>query len=908
MDNKRPVNPPSWSSQFFKWFCRDEYFEDIQGDLEEEYRILTTSDSTLRAKSWYNWQILKLFRPSIAKKPKTQDTIEKETSMFRNYLKIGFRNLLKYKSSSIINIVGLSTGLAAFVLIALFVKDELSYDRHHINADHVYRVTVKNYNPDGAVSRHWAFASAGHAKRLKDDYSAITHSVRFFPWAFPDLQYQDQKFPAEQVIFTDDDVFDIFTFNFIIGDPATALNELYSLVLTESTAIKIFGNDWKEKDILGESVKLSRSGESASFLVTGVMEDMPDQQHFHFDYLAPIRFVEMIMGEDAANNVGGNYNWMTFIRTSPDTDVSSLELQANDEFWDKYIGTFRSGAEARDFYDFYFQPLLDIHLKSNLEGEYETNGSMQQIYIFGVVGILLLLVACVNYMNLATSHYSRRMKEVGIRKVIGAFKSSLMKQFLTESTLITLFSLPISILLIYWALPYLNEFVDKQLAFELIGEINLLVGLLILMIAVGFIAGLYPAVFLSRMNLVYALKGEQALNSSRWNFRSFLVTFQYIVTLALIFSILVIEKQMQFIKNTDPGFQKEQILDLAISRNLRDNSTLTTLRTELLNHPNITNGAYASRIPTGRLADSWGASFFQGDSAVNTSFRLPFIRVDENFIDVFEIPLIAGEKFNSQQDMMIDSVGYYLINRKAVEAFGFSDPNEIVGERLIYGPFDGQTDEDGTTLRIGRIQGVVENFHFESLHSEIVPMVMLKTKSFTRRIALKIKPTDVSETIKYVEETIARFDPENPAFYRFVDERFEEQYSNEERLSTVITVFTIIAILISCLGLIGMVGFVIETKTKEIGIRKVLGATTQNIWTLVSNRFIILIGIAFVVSIPISYWLMAGWLDNFVYRTNISVLIVVLPILLAMALTLLAISYQTIKATMVNPVECLKDE
>ncbi len=825
--------------------------------------------------------------------------------MFRNYLKIGIRNLWKYKSATAINIIGLSTGLAAFVLIALFVKDELSYDQHFEDVENIYRITVKNYTNDGDLSRQWAFASAGHASRLKDDYAEITHAIRFYPWAFPDIEYQDQRFPGEQVIFTDDDVFDIFSFKFIIGDPETALNEISSLVLTESSAIRIFGNDWKEQDILGESVTLARSGQEGSFTVTGVMEDMPDQQHFHFEYLAPLRFLELIFGEETLNNVGGNYNWLSYVKVTPETDIEGLTNKANDEFWDKYLGTFPNGRVASDFYDFELQPVSEIHLNSNLEGEIETNGSLEQVIIFSVVGILLLLVACVNYMNLATSHYSRRMKEVGVRKVVGAFKSSLVKQFLTESTLITIVSLPIAAILIIWALPFMNDFVEKNLTFNPLVQIDLLVGIIVLMLLVGLIAGMYPAIFLSRMNLVQALKGEQAINSSKWNFRSYLVTFQYAVTLALIFTILVIEGQMQFIQNTNPGYEREQILHVSLSRNINN---LDVFKRELLEHPNIIGGSYASRVPTGRLMDNWGSSFFKGDSLVSTNFRLPCISVDEDFLNTFDIELIAGENFTADQEMVEDSVGYYIINRTAAKALGYNNPGEIVGERLVYGNFNGQPNDEGQTYRIGRILGVCEDFHFESMHTEIVPMVMMRTDINLRRIALKIKPTDIPATLAHVEQVWGEFDQQNTVNYRFLDDLFDDQYRAEQRLSTMIKVFTVIAVLIGCLGLIGMVGFVIETKIKEIGIRKVLGATTQSIWMLVSNRFLILIVIGFVISIPITYWLMSEWLENFVYRTNISVLTILTPIFIAVLLTLIAISYQTIRASRVNPVECLKDE
>lgn len=816
--------------------------------------------------------------------------------MFKNYFKIGLRNLWKYKSSSIINVIGLSTGIAAFVLIALFVKDELSYDRHHEHADNIYRVTVKNYTAEGDVSRHWAFASAGHANRLKDDYSEITHATRFFPWAFPDLKHGDQEFLGEPVIFCDEDAFDIFSFKFLAGSAETAFPDVYSLVLTRSSAVKIFGSDWEEKNILGKTINLERDGQGAPFKVTGVIEDMPEQQHFHFDYLAPIRFVEMVLGEDVANNVGGNYNWMTFIRTVPGANMSALTASANDEFWDKYIGEFRSGVKARDYYDFVFQPLLDIHLKSNLEGEYETNGSIDQVYIFSIIGFLLLLVACVNYMNIATSHYSRRMKEVGVRKVIGAFKSSLVKQFLSESLLIVLVSLPLAVLLIVWALPYLNNFMGKQLVFNPFIQVDLLLGMLGLMLLVGIIAGLYPALFLSRINLVQALKGEQAMNASKWNFRSFLVTFQYLVTIGLIFAIGVIESQMNFIRNSDPGFDREYMVSLFLPRGDYQNETF---RNELLKHPNILKASFSSRIPTGRLADSWGSRFFKGDSAIATNFRLPVVTVDKHFLETYGIDLLAGENFregmetNLQHDTI--ATGYYIVNMSAAKALGFNDPANAVGNKLGYGPSE------------GRIVGVMEDFHFESLYSPIVPTLFL-TRDRYRRVSLKLSGDNIRESLDHIENVYARFDPNSEANYHFVDDLFNEQYQKEERLATMIKVFAVIAILISCLGLVGMVGFIIETKIKEIGVRKVLGASTGSIWMIISNRFLILIGIAFLIGLPITYWFIKSWLESFVYRTSISILLIILPVIGAIVLTLMAIAYQTIKATQVNPVECLKDE
>lgn len=900
MDKQRPT-PPSWSTRFLAWFIREEYYEDIQGDLEEEFHLKTHKTTTHKARRWYSWQIIRLFKPGMIKEIEAQNTLEKETSMFKNYFKIGLRNLWKYKSSTLINVIGLSTGLAAFILIALFVKDEYSYDKHFNDADEIYRVTVKNYTRSGELSRHWAFASAGHAERLKEDYSDIEYAARIYPWAFPDLQYEDKKLASEQVIFAGKDIFDIFSFSFIEGRPQDAFQDLFSLVLTESSAIKLFGNDWREQAVLGKQVILSRNGQGVPFKVTGVMADMPPQQHFHFDYLAPDQFLNNFFSEDAMNNVGGNYNWLTYVKMPSMSNLDVFTNKVNEEFWDKYIGAFTTGGNAGDFYDFEFQPILGIHLTSNLEGEIETNGSIQQVYIFSAIGILLLLVACVNYMNIATSHYSRRMKEVGVRKVIGAFKSSLIKQFLTESTLITILSLPVALILIYWSLPYMNHFMSKQLSFDLIAQMDLLFVLIGLLLGVGILAGIYPALFLSKINLVQALKGEQTMNTSKWNFRSWLVTFQYGVTIALIFAIAIIESQMQFIRNSDPGYERNHVLRL----NLPANVNQETFKNELLSHPNIQKASYSSRIPTGRLMDSWGSKFFKGDSAVAADFRLPVVSVDHDFLDTYEIEMVAGENF--RENMLVDldfnstSTTNYIINETAAKAFGFADPSQIIGEKLAYG-LNGDIN-----VTEGRIIGVMKDFHFESLHTRIVPMILICHDNF-RGISLKISPDDITETLNYIESTFAAFDKENTVDYSFVDDLFNDQYQKEERLSTMIKVFAVLAILIGCLGLIGMVGFIIETKLKEIGVRKVLGASTHSIWMIISNRFFVLIAIAFLFALPVAYFLMDGWLDGFVYRTNITLLNILAPILMVVILTLLTISFQVGKASRSNPVECLKDE
>ncbi|MBE62650.1 MAG: hypothetical protein CMB89_09860 [Flammeovirgaceae bacterium] len=889
--------PPKLANRLLRWFCKPQYLEDIQGDLEEEYYDRLESPTQKNNSAWYWWQIVKLFRNGIIRQFQPINSTQKEISMFKNYIKIGLRNLWKYKMGTAINVIGLSTGVAAFVLIALFIKDELKYDQHHQNADNIYRLTVKNFTSEGALSRHWAFASAGHAERFKEDYPEVIKATRFYPWAFPDLLVEDRKFPAEQVVFTDPDVFDMFTFPFIEGSAESAFSTEQSLVLTETSAIRLFGNDWQTQGVIGKRVTLQRDGLNAPFTVSGVMEDMPEHQHFHFEYLAPIRFIEQVFGESSMSNVTGNYNWLTYLMLQNGANPTTIESQ-KDAFFDKYVGQFSSGGDAKDFYDFELQPLQSIHLYSNLESEIETNGSIQQVYIFAIVAILLLIVACINYMNLATSHFSRRMKEVGVRKVLGALRTTLIKQFLTEAFLVNLLAFPIALILAELALPFLNDFMGKSLGLNISSNLDLLFGLIALLFLVAILSGSYPSVFLSRINLTQALKGESSINSNKWNFRNWLVTFQYGVTIALIFALAVIESQLHYVQNTDPGYEREQLVSVRLSRNI---NSLKTFKNELLNLPNVEKAAYASRIPTGRLADSWGASFHQGDSTTNINFRLPFIWIDEDFLKTFEIELVAGSNFTSDMDMIQDSVGYYLINESAAKALGYTNPHDIVGKKINYGPYDDQT------YQSGRILGVTKDFHFESMHTSITPMIMLKGDNM-RTICLKLKGNNQAGTLSSIEDLWYQFDPENTISYRYVDDRFNEQYQSEMRLSTMIKVFTSVAILIGCLGLIGMVAFIIETKNKEIGIRKVLGASAGNIAMKIGYRFLILIGIASLIAIPGTFFIVSEWLQGFVYRTSIAVWMILLPAAVVIFVTLLSVGIQTIKASMINPASILKTE
>lgn len=889
---QQPYFPPKFAIRWLEYLCHPDFLEDILGDLVEEYRFKRTNRSEFATNWWFVLQVAGMMRPSLMRPFLASHKLKNKIDMINNYITVGWRSLMKYKTGTTINLLGLSTGMAAFIIIALFVKDELSYDQHHEHADNIFRVTVNNFEGDGqTISRQWAFASAGHAPRLKQDFSQVLHAVRFQPWAFPDIVIGDRRFPSEQVVFTDVDVFKVFTFPFLAGDMENAFEVKNSIVISESSAIKLFGNDWRNQEIIGKDIRMERGELGMGLTVTGVMQDLPPQQHFHFDYFVPFGIFENIVNNTlVTDNVSGNYNFLTYVRVSSPDDAKAIEA-GSDAFFDKYIGSVR-GVPAHDYYSFTLQPLKSIHLHSALSGEIENNGKFSQVVIFAVIGVLLLVIACINYMNLATSRYTRRMKEVGVRKAIGAEKSSLVAQFVTESAMLTLISLPIAIGLAALALPYVNVFMDKDLSVNFFVDYQLFLGVLCLAVLVALLAGLYPAVYLSSVNTIKALKGEASFRTHKVNFRSILVTFQYMVTLGIIFALAVVNEQMKFIFNSDPGYDKESVLQVPISREI--GTKMELFKSELLSNPNIVRATYQSRIPTGALLDNQNASIFLADSITPIDFRLPYVTVDEDFLGTFGIDLIAGKDF--ERYMISDTVGYFIVNEVAAQMLGFSDPADAVGKKIRYG------------IQNGNIVGVTKNFHFESVHHPIGPMLLAKSNDYLRSICLKINPTALRETIGFVEATWAKFDDKNPINYTFVDESFERQYQAEERLSIMFRVFAIIAILIGCLGMLGMVTFIVERKTKEIGIRKVLGAKSPHIMWLVSESFLWLIGFACIISLPLGYYFMSNWLNGFAYQINISILLMLVPLLVVLAITILTILYRVILAIKINPVMYLRSE
>lgn len=886
------IDPPKWVDRFLEWFCAPDLLEEVQGDLYETFEYRLSESSPRKAKFFYIWQVFTFLNWSTIRGNESTLYPKNPIIMFSNYFKIALRNLMKYKSSTLLNVLGLSVGITCFMLISLYVDDELKFDRFHENSDRIYRIITDNYDENGERIRQWVTTSPGFAPLLASEYGAVENATRINMWVNQLLKVGDQKISVNDFVYAEPQFLEIFSYPFIQGDASTALNDPNSIVITENTALKIFGNTWKEQNLIGKTIMYQRR-EPIPLKVTGVMEDVPYHSHLQFDVLCSFgTLVNFYGGLEEFEGTVGNFNYPSFLLLSEGSDIAELKADM-EAFGKKYIPT-QNDREFHKIFKVNFQALTDIHLSSNTVTEYSNNGKLQNVYTFAVVGILVLLLACINYMNLATARFSRRSKEVGVRKAMGAKRKQLIAQFLTEAVLVTVFSSFFAIFFLLQALPELNDFAEKEISLGFDNGFFNIGWLLLIVVGIGILSGSYPAIFLSKFNPVKVLKQEGTTKHSGSTFRSALVVFQFVVSIGLIGSLGIVNDQMNYIRNKDLGFERDQVLYFYANSQMR--GKWDTFKQEILKHNGIKKIAGSSRVPSGRLADSSTARFYkEGDTEGQVlDFRLAMIRADEGFLDTYEIDLVAGE--NLPQKAPSDSTQQYLINEITAKRIGFSNPRDAVGQRLSYGRTE------------GNIIGVVADFNFESLHSPIAPIIFYSEQQRYYYASVQIEASQTENVLSYLSEIWKNYETEYPFNYTFVDENFESRYRAEVRMNDLFTVFAGLAILIGCLGLIGLVGFTVEQKDKEIGIRKVLGASIGNIVYVVTNNFVKLILIAFVLATPLVYYFMSEWLGSFAYHTEFNWVILLVSGGSALAISLATISFQTLKTAIKNPIKALRSE
>lgn len=805
--------------------------------------------------------------------------------MISNYLKIALRSLRNKKVFASINILGLAIGLAACMLILLFVQHELSYDHYNVNADRMFRVTLHGRIGGNEINIAGASAPAGPA--LMRDYPGVEAYTRLSNNGTFLVRNGEKRFREDGVIFADSNFFDLFSIRLLKGDSKTVLTEPRTVVITASTALKYFGR----QDPVGKSLTMGNSG---LFRVTGVCEDVPSNSHFHFDFFGSMK------------SIGLGEKWLasgahTYVLLRKGYSVEKLEAQVP-QFVEKYIGpeikeflgmTYEAYLRKGNRFGFSFQPLTDIHLQSNLENELEPNGNVKYIYIFAAIAAFILLIACINFMNLSTAGSAGRAREVGVRKVMGSVRQQLTVQFLTESVLLTVLALFVAFGLVVLLLPGFNGLAGKQFDLQSILNVRTVAYAFVGCLVVGLLAGSYPAFFLSAFKPVAVLKGSiQAGVKSGW-LRNSLVTIQFVVSIGMIIGTMVVYQQLRFIQNKKVGFDKEQVLILHDTHLLGEKAK--TFKQQLRGLSAVSNVTLAGYMPVGASNNSTDG--FLPESADNniTPYRFTTYQVDEDYLATLGIGLKAGRNFSKEFGTDSASV---LINEAAAKQFGWKDP---IGKRVT-------TVGDGTpeTKKLYTVVGVTKDFHFRSMHEQIAPLVMFYGGD-QYQMAVRIKTQDIPGLLKTLEKTW-KAATDNPFAYSFLDERFNKMYESEMRVGKLFGIFAGLAVMIACLGLFGLAAFTTIQRTKEIGVRKVLGASVLSIVSLLSKDFIKLVGIAILIASPLAWYGMNRWLSDFAYKIHIEWWVFVLAGALAVGVALLTVSFQSIRAALVNPVKSLRSE
>ncbi|AQG81072.1 ABC transporter permease [Spirosoma montaniterrae] len=815
--------------------------------------------------------------------------------MFRNYLKIALRTLRKQRGLTFINIFGLALGMACCLLIMLYVADELSYDRFHTKADRTYRLSldVKFTGIDGQM----ATVSDPLGPTLKQDYPQVEQFTRLHPrgnWqvkrAGTTMNIREQN-----ILFADSTVFDVFTLPLIAGDPRRALNRANTLVISETAARRHFGN----ADPMGKTLTLDNR---MTFTITGVMRDIPPNSHVKADFLATMLNDEYNWGQWLANN---HYTYIVLKEgTDPATFAKNLDVVT-----EKYVGPQLLGAmgislvrfrQAGNRFRNIMMPITDIHLRSKHQGELTPPGDIQYVYIFSAVALFILFIACINFMNLATARSAGRAREVGVRKVLGSERGQLMGQFMAESMLTTILAMGLALILVGMSLPLFNNLAAKQIDLNQLLRPQWLAILAFFPLLVGLLAGVYPAFFLSGFRPIQVLKGKM-INPVRGrgqlgdlSLRSGLVVFQFMMSVILIVGTLVIYRQITYIQNKNLGFRRDQVLIINDTYVL--GKSTDAFRQEVLRLPGVVSGSVSSFLPV--PSNRSNTLFFpEGQVDQSKGVSIQNWNVDHEYIKTMGMQMVVGRDF--ARSFGSDSSAI-LLNETAAKIFG--GVKNVLGKRIV--KFN---DPSLKNFRRYTVIGVVKNFHYESLRKEIGALCLELTPDHNAT-TFRLRNADVPKLVGLIESKWKQMAPGQPFNYNFMDESFDQTYRAEQRIGTLALTFAVLAILIACLGLFGLATFTAEQRTKEIGIRKVLGASVASIVTLLSKDFLKLVLVAIVIASPVAWYAMHRWLADFAYRIEIEWWVFALAGMLAVGIALLTVSFQSIKAAVANPVKSLRSE
>lgn len=793
--------------------------------------------------------------------------------MLKNYLKIAFRFLLKHKTYSALNIFGLALGMACSLLILLYVVDELNYDQFHEKSDRIYRI----------VSDVSVVQPGPLARVLREDVAEVQEVTRMYSeslWGRSGLiSHGEKHFYTDGFLMADPNFFEVFSFQFITGDAKTALADPSSIVITEDMARKYFGS----KNPVGEILTFENSFD---FRVSAIIENVPRQSHFTFGFVVPLENYLTVRNDPNGLEQWYNHAFVTYLTLSPNGDPVELER--------KLPEIMEKGRGEKYEFQLSLQPITEIHLHSHLRRELSANSDIRYIFIFSSVAILVLLIACINFMNLTTARSTTRAKEIGLRKVVGAQRTQLIRQFLSESVLFSVFSLLVALGLVKLILPAFNALTAKDITLlqgDLFGAVILL---LVFAIGVGLFAGSYPALVLSAFKPVKILKGvfvETSGRHKKQGLRSLLIIVQFAVSIGLIICTAVISEQMAYIQNKNLGFQKEQVVVIPTRRSQEVVEKIEILKNEVANHPAVLDAALSSHTP--------GNGLFRREiriAGVTGDKPLPVytLWLDHDFFATYQIELVAGRPFS--KTVSSDMTSAVILNETAIKALGLASAEEALGKTVK------------TDSKTAQVIGVTQDFHFMSLHEKIPPMAMHITPSRFYNISARIGTDNVSATLAFFEQKWHDLFPSRPFEYFFVDTDYDQQYRTEQRLSTLFKLFSGLAIVIACLGLLGLAAVITAQKTKEISIRKVLGASEMNLVVLLSRDFTKLAILANLIAWPLAYFGMQKWLEDFAYKISMGYGVFVVAAILALVIVWLTVGSHAMKAALVNPVDALRCE
>ena len=804
--------------------------------------------------------------------------------MFKNHLKVAYRNFIRHKLYSFINVFGLAIGLSICLIISLWLIREKSYDRFHEKAHRIYRVERELFRDN--LYQRWPITGGLYKQALIDDYPEVENAVRFWRREFAIKDYKNE-IHRKRLFAVDNSVFEIFDFHLAEGDEQTALSEPMTVVLTRENAVKYFGTG----EAVGKSLSFEWEGEPVDFKVTGILEEVPEHSHIHFDLLISIASSP----KEEFAEWRSNYLY-TYVLVSEGTSKSDLEeklktfvtQRLEPHYGDLLILNQDMG--IHDVLKMHLFPIMDIHLHPSINWEVEAGGSISSVYIFSSIAVLILFIACLNFVNLSTARASKRAKEVSLRKTVGADKSQLRIQFIQESVLMAFISLLFGLIMSSLFIQAYNGIFAENLSLSTILQLKNLIILVGATFAVGVLAGLYPASYLTRFEPVEVMKGGPLSGSGKSVFRRNMVIVQFSISIILIIGLFTLYKQMKYIQTRSLGFDKENVVILPV-RSQQIALNYEAFRNEVLQHPKIISASASSEVP----ADThYSNSYYKRlDSDEPISLYLFFS--DYDYVETYQMEVVAGRAFS--RDFSTDTERTIILNESAAKRFGWT-PEEAVGKKLE-GPYSESA---------AQVIGVVRNFNYKSLRREVEPMTILLDPEYIRAISIRIAPGDIERTLTVIQEKWQKAFPGEQFEYSFLDNRINRLYASEKKLQKIFVIFSSLSILVACLGLLGLVSFTAELMTKEIGIRKVLGASTGSVILLLSKEFIKWIILANIVAWPLAWFMMNKWLQNFAYRTKIGGIVFVLAGFVTVAMAVFTFIFQTVRTACAKPVNSLRYE